>query len=586
MPYDDEQDDDQQGAVSTIARYLNPDRGDDDNDSGWGSMFKRVAGGPRIKPPAPPAMADPNAMKNAALGGDSTPPVSPDMKGAPGWESAFGDPTSADSSPASSDARNALGEVASATGSGTPDVHTTGGGPGKLVPAGTDPSGRPTLVIKPQSKLDQMPPAPTPPTMDPEFNKTQADLRAKSAVTPKVDPTGQTLDKYKIGAGGRIARAFKDFGMGIARGHGLVGSAGDVVEGAFGDRNAPGYFGKGAVNGQYSRDEQQRQRDVAADQSRIKSFEDENKEATDEFKNKQGAWKDQFEVAKNQDTDAVRDETNRIRDDRAKEIKDKDEKTGNLKDPKQQRADRTKAADDLKLPPGNARNSYILTGKYPDDPTTQQKLKDYEARTAVMKERADKVGAARNAATFKDTASIDKYSDQWYEKQREQVRKDKKDALANAGGDAKKAQDDYAEIEKAYNDLTKEFENRKKQWYDQVKSGKPVSVQEPVGGGVPDVQSDTGVAVPAGVDSKGRPLPAIPNAAAPVRGGAPAANPPATPQATPAAQPQLTPMQDKAVTIGGHTYKIGDAVRVKSTGEMKTIKGFAKGADGKPHATF
>jgi hypothetical protein len=97
-------------------------------------------------------------------------------------------------------------------------------------------------------------------------------------------------------------------------------------------------------------------------------------------------------------------------------------------------------------------------------------------REPTAEEIAQRKAVGKNQATFKDAPSIDKYSDKWYADQRAAVRRDKAEALKNAGGSAKDAQDDYKQIEDSYKQRTQEFEGRKKDWYAQVKSGKPVSV--------------------------------------------------------------------------------------------------------------
>jgi hypothetical protein len=466
-------------------------------------------------------------------------------------------------------------------------------------------------VQAPQTNLEKLGAPPQAPSMSPGYAAAQSDLRAKSAVTPKVDPTtGQTLPQYKPSMGARIGRAFLDSARGFIRG-GLPGAISGPLEGAFGDKSSPGYYGAGAVSGQYFKDEAARQRGAAADTAQIKSFEDENNRARDEFKDKSGVWKDQFDVAKNQDISDLKQQNvdertahNEATEDLKKKLQDAT--TPEAKETAILNA-RTKIADKLQLA-GDDRKLYLANGKLPDDPTLARRLAMEEKRLGMEQQRLDieKTRAAGKglAATFKDQAAIDKYSDQWYQKQRDQVRKDKTEAFKNAGGgkvdDALRAE--YKTIEDGYNQRTTEFENRKQQWSSQVKSGKPVSVKEPEGGGIPDVQSDTGIAVPASTDSQGRPLAAIPNAAAPVRPGQPVQGieahnndgSPATATVTgtdgkgrptigvqPSAQPQITPISDKQhKTPGGRVYNVGDKVN------GQTIKGFVKDKDGKVRAAF
>lgn len=135
-----------------------------------------------------------------------------------------------------------------------------------------------------QTPLQAVRPAPQPPMANPELGTTEADLRAHATPTPKYDPqTGKTLDKYHPGVGSRIGRAFLD----LARG-GIPG----VAEGAMGDRSQPGYFGPGAVNSQYFRDEWARQQAEGADKAKIDSLQREDTTAQRDFRNKESAYKD------------------------------------------------------------------------------------------------------------------------------------------------------------------------------------------------------------------------------------------------------------------------------------------------------
>lgn len=433
MPFDvqeeDEQDEQQGGAdpVTTIASYLNPDRTKDGDQKDWGSLFSRVASGPRIQPPAVDA-SDANAADDgaagatAALGTQSSATATPaddaSSQAAPGWESSFGDspsstidqnPEASDvESPATPDAKDALGDFAAATGTGN------------------------------QTQLGNLAQPPTAPAMDPDFAKTQADLRAKSAVTPKIDPaTGKTLDQYKIGVGGRIGRALKDFGMSVATGHGLLGGAGAVVKGAFGDRNDPGYYGKGAVDSQYGRDEQQRQRDVSADDAKIKSFEDQNTRDSDQFKNQQSSWKDAFDVAHQGDVDAIRQQN-------ADEKSRHDQETEQLKSQlqtattPQAKADaelkvRTNIAEKIGLA-GREKQLYQANGKMPDDDTIQRRLKVEEGRFGLEQAREARESGTTGGQWYTSTKELADYKEQTGSLDREASTLENRKALYTEAG--------------------------------------------------------------------------------------------------------------------------------------------------------
>lgn len=449
----DQQQDQQQSAptpskadpVAVVASYLNPDKENAPAPNDWGSLFSRVANGPRIKP----AAAAPST------------PSTPD---------------------ASKAAVSALGDFASATDTGRTPQQYTMDSSRLMVPS----SGNTT------PNISRLAPPPTSPQLSPEFEQTQEDLRAHSAVTPKYDPTtGKTLDKYKIGTGGRIVRALADFGSG-----GIPG----VMRGAFGDRNAPGYYGRGAVNGQYGKDEQARRQQEAADQAKINSFEDQEKTQHQDFSDRNQAWKDTFDVAKDQDITDLKQQA-------ADEKKQHDIETENLRqqlndarNPDQKIRAEIKArgaiADDMKLPPGQARNSYILTGRLPDDEATAERLRMAEDRLGLAQQRLDldrekaATAKAKGAVTFKDSAAIDKYSNDWYAKQRKAVLDEKAKVHAlNPNGKDADFQSDFKRIEDDYKQRAAEFERQKQNWYTQVRGGKPVTIDDS-GEGLPTQVSD------------------------------------------------------------------------------------------------
>ncbi|HLJ25302.1 MAG TPA: hypothetical protein VKY85_01180 [Candidatus Angelobacter sp.] len=170
---------------------------------------------------------------------------------------------------------------------------------------------------RPPSHLSTVPASAPAPQMASGYKEAQEDLRNKSAVTPKIDPdTGKTADQYKIGVGGRIGRAFLDALKGVASG-GIRGAAtraiGSVVGGAFGDKNSPGYYGKGAVNSQYYRDENERQREVAGDQAKVASAEDQYKQEQTAWKDQEESRKDDIRAAAGQDVNEARQQTNEAR---------------------------------------------------------------------------------------------------------------------------------------------------------------------------------------------------------------------------------------------------------------------------------
>lgn len=146
---------------------------------------------------------------------------------------------------------------------------------------------------------------------------------------------------------------------------------------------------------------------------------------------------------------------------------------------------REKDADRIGLK-GDDRKFYLANGKLREAFESGRAPTDLETWTAAFRrdnkreptadEIAQRKAVPKSQATFKDSQSIDKYSDKWYAAQRDAVRKDKGQALKNAGGKPADAQAEYQQIEDSYKQRAQEFEDRKKDWYAQVKNGKPVSV--------------------------------------------------------------------------------------------------------------
>jgi hypothetical protein len=79
-------------------------------------------------------------------------------------------------------------------------------------------------------------------------------------------------------------------------------------------------------------------------------------------------------------------------------------------------------------------------------------------------------GGANGTPTFKDKASIDKYSQKWYADHRKEASLDKERELKLGGGDTDDAgvQAKFKEIEEQYAQQAKDFEAQKKDWYGSV----------------------------------------------------------------------------------------------------------------------
>lgn len=490
-------------------------------------------------------------------------------------------------SPSSSSSKPSIGQrMIGASSSDSPTAgikaYNNDGSPAETT-TGTDAAGKPTISIAPQTasaaapavtsgapstapatpvsgapattigqRLMNLKPPPAAPQLDPNYSATQQSVRNDSVVTPKTDAQGKTLQQYKPGFGTRLLRAVSDF---------TQGGLGGVLNGAINPK-APGFYGKGAVNNQYTKDEINRQNRLGADKASVASMDDEYSQKEKGYGHELTSYNDEARAAGKADADEIRNTyNNKIMDERTAHNQTEETLRQQLQDAKDP-ATKLKAESDARAAigkqlglQGEALQRYSLYGdKSAMDDVNAAKAQNAEDRvgimrdrTAIDKEKAD-TAAAKNSATFKDAPSIDKYSDQWYLKQRDQVRKEKGDALKNAGGDAEKAQGDYAEIEAAYKQRQQEFESRKQQWYGQVKSGKPVTVQNS-DTGIPEVApaSSAPASAPAGDAGIEQPI-------ASVRTGAPAQQKP-----SPATGGKSISKSDVQALANKHGMKYEDA---------------------------
>ena len=453
-------------------------------------------------------------------------------------------------------------------------------------------------VAPPKTHMEQVAPPPQAPTMSPDYAAAQADLRAKSAVTPKYDPqTGKTLDKYKPSVGARIGRAFLDAGRGFLYG-GLGGAIAAPLEGAFGNKNAPGYYGKGAVSGQYFKDEAERQREVNADTDKIKSFEAENTRARDEFKDKNEVYKDSLGQAYKQDLQDVKQQNANEKATQDKALDELKQQANDLKeqlraityDPQKKQFMR----GDQVYTPKNFEEGAVLETQHgiQNGPYTQQWKAERKNQPVQIHTGGDKGFSAADKLRIKAYAksngiklkSLDPedISDVMTQQQVDEALSkkyvDPGDSMLH--GEALQNFKNDTEVKDIDAQMKKLDEDR-------------ATYTAGLGSDDKNLQQQSQQAL-NGIDKRIQELAARRNAARdkyvqsqnkrqePANPAKPAA---ITPQNAPAAAPKLTPIPDKSVKIGGQTFAVGAQVKTK-TGETKTIKGFAKGDDGKIHATF
>jgi hypothetical protein len=187
-------------------------------------------------------------------------------------------------------------------------AHNNDGSPAEMA-TGTDAAGRPTISVKPSAasapaaatptigqRLANFRPPPAAPQLDPGYSATQEAVRKDSVVTPKTDAQGNTLQQYKPGFGTRLLRGVSDL---------FQGGIGGVVKGAV-DPTAPGYYGKGAVNNKYTKDEIARQNRLGADKAAVTSMDDEFSQKEKGYGHELTSYNDEARAAGKADSDEIR----------------------------------------------------------------------------------------------------------------------------------------------------------------------------------------------------------------------------------------------------------------------------------------
>jgi|SRR6478609_4429782 len=182
-------------------------------------------------------------------------------------------------------------------------AHNNDGSPAEMA-TGTDAAGRPTISVKPTTpaaptigqRLANFKAPPAAPQLDPGYSAAQESVRKDAVVTPKVDAQGNTLQQYKPGFGTRLLRGVSDL---------MTGGIPGVLRGAV-DPTAPGFYGKGAVNNQYTKDEIARNNRLNADKEAVKSMDDEFSQKEKGYGHELTSYNDEARAAGKADSDEIR----------------------------------------------------------------------------------------------------------------------------------------------------------------------------------------------------------------------------------------------------------------------------------------
>ncbi|HLW52938.1 MAG TPA: hypothetical protein VKW06_08845 [Candidatus Angelobacter sp.] len=328
----------------------------------------------------------------------------------------------------------------------------------------------------------------------------QAHLRERLA--QNIDPTDR---KYRMGFGGRLAGALTNFASGMA------------------GRGPAVYIGPGATNRQFTKDTGARQRDIDRTQAQIASHDEELKHARQTFTDRRneelstvreanadererhnrqmetlrGQYQKDFDDLKKQAQDAK----DQVRDIRYDKMTGHYMRGGKVYAPKGveegvvlETANGVKNGPYTKLwmterrnQPINLRTGPKLSARDQMRVNTYAREHDVDPGDLTFDQLNEALGGGKKKAaqTFKDSAAVDKYSDQWYRQRESQLHSTERAIKKKYGDPGDLDRDDKAriqgELDAAYNGYrsdTEAFEGRKKGYYSAVGAGKSVSIDE------------------------------------------------------------------------------------------------------------
>lgn len=293
-------------------------------------------------------------------------------------------------------------------------AHNNDGSPAEMA-TGTDAAGRPTISVKPTAaaaptigqRLANFRPPPAAPQLDPGYSAAQESVRKDAVVTPKVDAQGNTLQQYKPGFGTRLLRGVSDL---------MSGGIPGVIKGAV-DPTAPGFYGKGAVNNQYTKDEIARNNRLNADKEAVKSMDDEFSQKEKGYGHEITSYNDEAKAAGKADSDEIR---NKYQNDLNTERTAHNKETENLRG----------EANDLKAQP-KTYEQYVGALEAETDPGKKAVLQRIVDRLAPNHDKAK----AMKSLSAKDRMKVDAYKrDNGIESDEEMSSADLKKALAASEG--------------------------------------------------------------------------------------------------------------------------------------------------------
>jgi hypothetical protein len=446
------------------------------------------------------------------------------------------------------------------------------------------------------SMVAALPPPPEAPQADPRRAEAMNTIANTSSPINPRDAQGKTLPQYRPGVGARILRGVGDFFSG-----GIPG----VIRGAV-DPNAPGFYGRGALNNQYFRDEAMRKAQNEGATAEQAALDKEAGLQERDFQNRNTQYRDEARTAAQQDVLAerqardeqmakTREEMNQIRDayEKLREEAEKyKEENANVTYDK---ASGQFVSNGHVFTPKNVEQGAVLEAREGiDGPYTA--LWKQERRNQPITVHTGETGkfTARDAAKIRAYARANNIAGNTPEEIAGKMTPEQLDrALSNTlqGGEVfinAAERNEYnrrtatldRQIAGYEEDLRKNSEaaampgldaNSKATMDAMAKAAQDkITALETQKKGIED---EIVKRRPQGASSTPQPAPMTPQAN----------NRPANRQQT----PQLTPIPDRQVTSpGGKVYKVGDMVKDPADGKQKAIKSFSKDQQGKVHANF
>lgn len=282
----------------------------------------------------------------------------------------------------------------------------------------------------------------------------------------------------------------KKYRMGI--GMRILGSLANAMQGFGGHGGEPVHVGPGALNNRYYQDEGVREKRLAALGTELTDLQKEQEEGRKQYGTEETARARNETAAARQQSAQAAETTAEARKDAAEARKQLDEQ--NLADVTYDANTKRFVRNGKTYLPKTIEQgatleaAFGINGYYTklwgqerkNQPATPRQPTELELWQQAFKSEhgrapnADEIVQRKqiNRTTFKDKAGVDKYSNDWYDKERKGVDQAKKNWKSlNPDASEQEAQHGYQAIENQYRDRAAKFEQEKQGYYDQTGGG-------------------------------------------------------------------------------------------------------------------